>query len=70
MRRRGSAVPVNGVCWHKETNKYMVQIGVNGRSIYVGVFSSLEEAKEARRQAEIDYWGKEKVPYENKQTEA
>jgi len=64
-RGRKGIVPVNGVSWHKCTKKYIVQIGINGKSKYIGVFASLDEAKEARKQAEITYWGRERTQYEN-----
>ncbi|WP_078577325.1 hypothetical protein [Salipaludibacillus agaradhaerens] len=37
---------------------YLVRINVENRRITIGSFKTLEEAKEARKQAEIKYWGK------------
>ena len=38
-------------------NKWQAQIKVNERLMYLGNFATLEEAAEARRQAEIEYYG-------------
>ena len=47
---------IKGVCWCKQTNKYLVQIGVNKRNIFIGRFPILSEAATARKEAEIKYW--------------
>ena len=39
------------------SNKYRVDIGVNNKKIYIGIFESLQDAIAARQQAEIDYFG-------------
>jgi hypothetical protein len=44
---------VQGVSWHKATNKWVVQISKQGKPTYVGVFPTIEEAKLAREQAEL-----------------
>lgn len=49
---------VRGVSWSNRRNHYIVQIMVNGKAKYMGSFHILSEATEARRQAEIKYWGK------------
>lgn len=49
---------VRGVYWHESANKYHARIGVDGKSINLGLFKTLEEAKEARLKAEKEYWGK------------
>lgn len=36
-----------GVCWHKNTNKWCSKICINGKSKYLGYFTSEEEAHEA-----------------------
>lgn len=46
-----------GVVWDKSRNKYRAQLHVNDKGIYLGRFDSFEDAKEARRQGEIKYWG-------------
>lgn len=39
------------------SNKYRVDIGVNNKKIYIGIFESLQDTIAARQQAEIDYFG-------------
>lgn len=56
--REGSHSSVAGVRIYKET-RWSVDIGLNNKTIFLGYFSNLKEAIEARRQAEIEYWGKE-----------
>ncbi len=46
---------VLGVCWNKAKNKWLVQLGLNGKNIYGGIYSKFEAAVAARRQLEIDY---------------
>lgn len=48
---------VSGVVFKSERQKYNVRIGVNGKRIYVGDYDTIEEAVEARRLAEVRYWG-------------
>lgn len=56
--RKHITSPVKGVSWHKKSKKYIAQIGVNGHPKYIGIFPTIEAAAEARRLAEIKYWGK------------
>lgn len=44
-----------GVSYSK--NKWRAYIGINGKQIHLGRYSTLEEAIEARKQAEIEYFG-------------
>lgn len=46
-----------GVCWDKSRNKWLAQICINGKIIYLGHFTTKEEAAEVRKQAEIEYFG-------------
>lgn len=48
---------VNGVCWVKKSKKYMAQIRFQYQNIYLGLFDTIEEAAEARREAELAYYG-------------
>ena len=41
-----------------QNGKYSVTIGVNYKRITIGTFDTLKEAAQARRKAEIKYWGK------------
>lgn len=46
---------VNGVYFAKANKKYVAQIKVNRKRIHLGMFDTLEEAAEARRQADRKY---------------
>jgi hypothetical protein len=45
-----------GVCWHKKIQKYQVNIGVDYKRIHLGYFTELQDAKQARKDAELKYW--------------
>jgi hypothetical protein len=53
-----SKTGVPGVRKRKEM--FIVRITVDWKEIHIGCFKTLSEAVEARRQAEIKYWGSEK----------
>jgi hypothetical protein len=40
-----------GVCWNKRANKWQSSISVNGKNIYLGVFTSIESARQAYLEA-------------------
>lgn len=46
-----------GIGWHKQANKWQAKIKLHGKQIYLGLFSELREAIEARKAAEIKYFG-------------
>jgi hypothetical protein len=48
---------VLGVSWHKPNEKWRVQIVLNNKNIYLGSFDNLEDASQARKEAEIKYFG-------------
>lgn len=50
---------VNGVILNIKTGRYKVFITANYRCYNLGLFSSIEDAIEARKQGEKKYWGKE-----------
>lgn len=54
-----------GVDWHKQNNKWHARIHVNKRKIHLGYFDTKEEAIEARKQAELEYFGE----YRNQEDE-
>ena len=55
--KRQSNTGYTGVYWFDVTGKYVVKIGLNKKSIHIGYFDTLEQAIEARKQAEIEYFG-------------
>lgn len=48
---------VSGVTFTKANNKWQVRIGVGNKRIHVGYFDTYEDAINARKQAEENYWG-------------
>ncbi|WQZ00658.1 HNH homing endonuclease [Xanthomonas phage NP1] len=44
-----------GVHWNKQAKKWMAQIRVAGKNIYLGLFETLEEAAAARAAAKLKY---------------
>jgi hypothetical protein len=48
---------VKGVTWHERGKKWMASIGVNKRSIYLGLFTHLEDAAAAYERAAEKYFG-------------
>jgi len=44
-----------GVVRNKAANKWQANIGVNGKSVYLGLFEKFEDAVAARKAAEIKY---------------
>ena len=48
---------VVGVHWNKERNKWRATIMVNYRQIHIGYYDNIEDAIEARIDAEIEYFG-------------
>lgn len=62
IQSRNQRIPKNntsgakGVYFRKKTKKFAVVITVNKRVIYIGQFATVEEAAEARKKAEEQYW--------------
>ena len=52
-----------GVCYKPKINKWQAYITVNRKPIHLGYYKNIEEAIEARKQAEIKYFGE----YRNKE---
>lgn len=50
-KRQGNTSGVTGVSWDKGTRKWRADLRHKGRTQYIGVFESLEEAATARKQA-------------------
>lgn len=45
----------HGVTLHKKSGKWQAQIGVDGKSIYLGLFESIDQAADARAKAECEH---------------
>ena len=54
-RRDACASGVVGVYWHGKSGRWSPRVGVNGRSIYLGLFDNFNEAVAARKAAERRY---------------
>jgi hypothetical protein len=54
---RRNKTGAKGVHWDKRRQKYCVQIAVKRNPIYIGRFDKLEAAVQARKDAELKYWG-------------
>ena len=50
-----NATGITGVCFIKSQNKFMAQIKVNRRAIYLGYYNTLEEAAAARAEANLKF---------------
>lgn len=61
-KRNDNTSGVIGVSFNRRRNKWVAQIMYNKKHIHLGCFNTKEEAAEARRQAEIKYFGE----YRNK----
>lgn len=48
-----------GVSWNKQRLKWHSRITVDNKEIHLGLFNNIEDATEARKQAEIKYWNKQ-----------
>ncbi|WBK39666.1 hypothetical protein [Xanthomonas phage L522] len=54
-RRSDNTSGVPGVGWHKQAGKWAARIRVNGKTISLGLFDSIEEAAAARAAAKAQY---------------
>ena len=61
MRNKGihplNTTGVKGVIWHRETSRWKVQIKIDRRSIFLGYFDDLSDARIARENAEKIFHG-------------
>lgn len=53
---RDNTSGITGVCWNKRALKYKVYIQANYKNIHLGYFTNLQDAKQARINAEKKYW--------------
>ena len=54
--RKNNTSGHNGVHWHKQCRKWRAEIKVNSKRIYLGLFSNINDAIDARKQGELEYW--------------
>jgi AP2 domain len=50
---------VKGVSWNEQSGKWRAQIKVNGKQIYLGLFTTLDAARDAYDAAVLKYHGSE-----------
>jgi hypothetical protein len=48
---------VKGISFHTKCNKWQAFIKINGKMIYIGIFTDIEEAKEARQKKAKELFG-------------
>lgn len=48
---------VKGVCWHIRKKKWSAYISINKKQRVIGLFDNIEDAKQARLQAEMKHYG-------------
>jgi hypothetical protein len=54
-KQKNNVSGVNGVYWHKRVKRWIAQIVVDGKKIYLGCFAEFHEAVNARKNAEVLY---------------
>ena len=54
---RNNTSGVKGVSWDKDTKKWRAHIMINGKAKNLGYFINKEDAKKARKEGEIKYFG-------------
>lgn len=54
-KKTNNTTGYTGVVYHKATGKWLAQIMINGKNKYLGLFSTIEEAVEKRKEAEKDF---------------
>lgn len=54
-KQKNNASGFKGVYWHKKANKWMVDITIKGKYIYLGLYCSIEDAINARKKGEEKY---------------
>jgi hypothetical protein len=56
-KRRDNTSGACGVSWHRHSGKWMARIKMDGKSIFLGRFTNLEDAVKARKMAEARIGG-------------
>jgi len=49
LQNRLSISNINGITWHKKSQKWQVQPTINGKQKYLGIYKNLDDAKNALR---------------------
>ena len=62
--RKNNKTGITGVGFNKQLNKWTAEISVNYNRMYLGIFSTKEEAAEARLKAELELFGEYSPNYE------
>ena len=57
MRKNKSGL--KGVAWYKRLNKWQAHLTLNGSQKFLGFFSDINDAIEARRLGELKYFNKD-----------
>ena len=55
--RKTNKSGITGVCWDKNVNKWVAKITYKYKRIHLGCFDNLEDARKARKDAEMKYFG-------------
>lgn len=49
---------ITGVVWKNNRSKWEAQIKMHGKNLFLGQFQNMEDAVKARRDAELEYYGR------------
>ena len=63
---RNNTSGVRGVYWDKKREKWVAQITFKGKTMYLGSFTNIGDARIARKQAEERYFGEFLEEYDSK----
>ena len=64
-QRENTSSGVTGVTWKNRKQKWIANIHIDGKEIYLGSYTNKEDAIKARREAEDKYFGE--YSYNNSQ---
>ena len=57
VKQKNNKAGYKGVCWHKSTKKWRAKIVHMNKSIYIGYYTTREEASEAYKKKAIELFG-------------